>query len=351
MLQAKYFPYQLQFKKPSGTSRGILTHKNIWIIKLWDSENPSVYGLGECNPLVDLSIDDRPDFEEKLKYFLRFDFLNSTFHTQHSELLKFPSIRFAIETAKKDLLNGGKRILFDNEFSRGEKGITINGLVWMGDEKSMQEQIEEKINSGYKCIKLKIGAIDFDKELSIIRSIRKKFSSAEIEIRVDANGAFSFKDALSKLEKLALLDIHSIEQPIQQGQEKEMAYLCKNSPLPIALDEELIAHQNIEEKKQLLEYILPQYIILKPSLLGGWTASEEWISIANTNKISWWITSALESNIGLNAIAQWTFNFHPSLPQGLGTGQLYNNNFASPLKISKSQLIHNKEHFEFSIFD
>jgi O-succinylbenzoate synthase len=336
MLKAEYFPYQLQFKKPSGTSRGILTHKNIWIIKLWNAENPGVYGLGECNPLVDLSIDDRPDFEGKLK-----SICSNIENTD--DLLDFPSIRFAIETAKKDLVMGGKRILFENDFSAGKKGITINGLVWMGDESSMQKQIEEKINLGFKCIKLKIGAIDFKKELALLKKIRQNFSSSEIEIRIDANGAFSIKDALCKLEKLSAFDIHSIEQPIKQGQEKEMANLCENSPIPIALDEELIIHQNISEKNQLLEFIRPQFIILKPSLLGGWKASEEWINSANKNKIGWWITSALESNIGLNAIAQWTFQLNSKLPQGLGTGQLYINNFNSPLEIIKNELVYNSK--------
>ncbi len=334
MLKAGYFPYQLHFKKPSGTSRGILTHKKIWIIKLWHSENPDIYGLGECNPLVGLSIDDRPDFENKLKAVC--DDIE-----KNDDLLDFPSIRFALETAKKDLMNGGKRILFDNAFSRGEKGITINGLVWIGDVQSMQQQIEEKITQGFKCIKLKIGAIDFDKELMLIKSIREIFSSAEIEIRVDANGAFSVKEALFKLDKLSKLEIHSIEQPIQQGKVKEMAALCKKTPIPIALDEELIQHQNLIEKAKLLDYIRPQFIILKPSLLGGWKASEEWIEIANQNKIEWWITSALESNIGLNAIAQWTYDLKSKLPQGLGTGLLYANNFDSLLEIRKNQLFHN----------
>ena len=335
MLKAEYFPYQLQFKTPSGTSRGILTQKNIWIIKLWNSENPGVYGLGECNPLVDLSIDHRPDFEDKVK--------NVCANIEEvDDLIDFPSLRFAIETAKKDLMNGGKRILFHNDFSHGEKGITINGLVWMGDEISMRQQIEEKIKQGFKCIKLKIGAIDFDKELALIKSIRQKFSSSEIEIRVDANGAFSIKDALFKLEKLSALDIHSIEQPIRQGQEKEMAELCRNTPLAIALDEELIKHQQLSKKTELIEYIRPQFIILKPSLLGGWKASEEWINIANRNKTGWWITSALESNIGLNAIAQWTYGFHSALPQGLGTGQLYTNNFDSSLEIIGNQLFCDK---------
>ena len=329
MIKASFSPYELEFKKPSGTSRGILTHKKIWIVKMWNEENPDVYGLGECNPLVGLSIDDRDDFEEELKKICENinDFINFELH-------EFPSIRFAIETALKDLINGGKKILFDNEFSRGEKGMTINGLVWMGSKEEMSKQIEEKIEQGYKCIKLKIGAIDFETELSIIKSIRHQYSEKDIEIRVDANGAFSIEDALKKLDKLSQYKLHSIEQPIKQGQIKEMAKLCFKTPLAIALDEELIIHQRKEAKEILLSEINPQYIILKPSLLGGWKASEEWIKIADSKKIAWWITSALESNIGLNAIAQWTANLNNPMPHGLGTGELYTNNFNSDLKIS-----------------
>ena len=329
MIKASYFPYQLEFKKPSGTSRGILTHKKIWVLKMWNEQNPDVFGLGECNPLVGLSIDDRDDFEENLKNICENinDFINVELH-------EFPTIRFAIETAYKDLQNGGKRILFDNAFSRGEKGMIINGLVWMGSKEDMNEQIAEKINQGFKCIKLKIGAIDFETELSIIKSIRDQYSEKDIEIRVDANGAFSIEDVLQKLDKLSQYKLHSIEQPIKQGQIKEMATLCCKTPLAIALDEELILHQRMEAKEMLLCEINPQYIILKPSLLGGWKASEEWIKIAESKKITWWITSALESNIGLNAIAQWTANLNNPLPQGLGTGELYTNNFNSDLKIS-----------------
>jgi len=333
MIKASYFPYLLQFKKPSGTSRGILTHKKIWLIKVWEEENPTVFGIGECNPLVGLSIDDREDFEEHLKFIC-----NNINDYIKSDLLEFPSIRFAIETAIKDLENGGRRILFNNRFSKGEDGIIINGLIWMGSKDEMQKQIEEKMEQGFKCIKLKIGAIDFEQELKLLKSIRERFSAKEIEIRVDANGAFPVKEALLKLEQLSKLNIHSIEQPIKSGQISAMAELCKKSPLAIALDEELIIHQKKEEKKTLLEEINPPYIILKPSLLGGWKASEEWINTANNLNIKWWITSALESNIGLNAIAQWTYNLKPIMPQGLGTGSLYTNNFSSPLEIKDQTL-------------
>ena len=335
MIKASYFPYQLEFKKPSGTSRGILTYKKIWIVKLWNEENPEVFGLGECNPLVGLSIDDRDDFEEELKKICENinDFIDV-------ELYEFPSIRFAIETAHKDLMNGGKRILFDNEFSRGEKGIVINGLVWMGSKEDMSKQIAEKIEQGFKCIKLKIGAIDFETELALLKSIRDQYSESDIEIRVDANGAFTAHDALKKLEHLAKFKLHSIEQPIKQGQVEVMAKLCKGTPLAIALDEELIIHQRKDEKEILLKEIQPQYIILKPSLVGGWKASEEWIASAEKLNINWWITSALESNIGLNAIAQWTAELKTKTPQGLGTGGLYTNNFDSKLKIKGQILTH-----------
>jgi O-succinylbenzoate synthase len=335
MIKASYFPYQLEFKKPSGTSRGILTYKKIWIVKLWNEENPEVFGLGECNPLVGLSIDDRDDFEEELKKICENinDFIDV-------ELYEFPSIRFAIETAHKDLMNGGKRILFDNEFSRGEKGIVINGLVWMGSKEDMSKQIAEKIEQGFKCIKLKIGAIDFETELALLKSIRDQYSESDIEIRVDANGAFTAHDALKKLEHLAKFKLHSIEQPIKQGQVEVMAKLCKVTPLAIALDEELIIHQRKDEKEILLKEIQPQYIILKPSIVGGWKASEEWIASAEKLNINWWITSALESNIGLNAIAQWTAELKTKTPQGLGTGGLYTNNFDSKLKIIGQILTH-----------
>ena len=335
MIKASYFPYQLEFKKPSGTSRGILTYKKIWIVKLWNEENPEVFGLGECNPLVGLSIDDRDDFEEELKKICENinDFIDV-------ESYEFPSIRFAIETAHKDLINGGKRILFDNEFSRGEKGIVINGLVWMGSKEDMSKQIAEKIEQGFKCIKLKIGAIDFETELALLKSIRDQYSESDIEIRVDANGAFTAHDALKKLEHLAKFKLHSIEQPIKQGQVEVMAKLCKVTPLAIALDEELIIHQRKDEKEILLKEIQPQYIILKPSIVGGWKASEEWIASAEKLNINWWITSALESYIGLNAIAQWTAELKTKTPQGLGTGGLYTNNFDSKLKIIGQILTH-----------
>lgn len=336
MLKATYKKYTLHFKQPGGTSRGILTSKDSWFLFLYNDFEPEIVGIGECGLLKGLSIDDRIDYEDKI-----IEVCNNIQNFQQyldTGLKEFPSIRFGIEIALIDLKSRGSKILFQSEFTRGIDAININGLVWMGKFDFMKQQIKEKIESGFKCIKLKIGAIDFDKELELIKSIRKEFSANEIEIRVDANGAFSPEDALDKLEQLSLYDLHSIEQPIRQGQWEKMAKLCERTPLPIALDEELIGVNELQQKKELLDKIKPQYIILKPNLVGGFKASQEWIHLAEQNNIGWWITSALESNIGLNAIAQWTYSLGSNLPQGLGTGQLYTNNFKSPLQITKGKL-------------
>lgn len=336
MLKASAKKYTLNFKQPSGTSRGILTQKDSWFIFVWDESDPLIKGVGECALLKGLSIDDRPDYEKKI-----IEVCNNIQNFQQyldTGLKEFPSIRFGIEIALIDLKSRGSKILFQSEFTRGIDAININGLVWMGKFDFMKQQIKEKIESGFKCIKLKIGAIDFDKELELIKSIRNEFSKSDIEIRVDANGAFLPEEAMDKLNCLSVYDLHSIEQPIKQGQWEKMEELCERTPLPIALDEELIGINKISQKVQLLENIRPQYIILKPSLLGGFNASEEWIEMAEQNNIGWWVTSALESNIGLSAIAQWTYTLEGNMPQGLGTGQLYTNNFKSPLQIIKGKL-------------
>ena len=251
------------------------------------------------------------------------------------------SVPFGFETAFLDLENGGKRIIYKNDFSLNQKTIPINGLVWMGDKEFMNKQIKEKLKTGFSCIKMKIGAIDFNAEVELLKSIRNEFSSKEIELRVDANGAFNPKNALEKLKRLSALEIHSIEQPIKQGQIEEMADLCAKTPLPIALDEELIGVFTSEEKEKIITAINPQYIILKPSLIGGFAGSKEWIKLAEENKSGWWITSALESNIGLNAIAQFTYTLQNNLPQGLGTGGLFTNNFESPLEVKNGALQYN----------
>jgi len=335
MVKASFKKYVLRFKKPSGTSRGILTEKPSWFIFLTDDLNPGVTGIGECSPLGGLSIDSRPDFEKMLTFVCS----NIENFIHPSEIFDdYPSIGFGVETAFLDYIKGGEKILFPSAFTEGKDSISINGLIWMGNFESMRIQIIEKIESGFSCIKLKIGAFNFEDELKLLRSIRNEFSAAQIEIRVDANGAFKPEEALEKLKRLSEFQIHSIEQPIRQGQWERMAQLCKNSPIPIALDEELIGIAESDKKQKLLEEIKSQFIILKPSLLGGFKVAEEWIKLASEKSIGWWITSALESNIGLNAIAQWTYTLGNKIPQGLGTGQLYLNNFECPLNIDNGRL-------------
>ncbi|RTY94100.1 o-succinylbenzoate synthase [Flavobacterium sp. GSP27] len=337
-MKATYHKYILNFKRPSGTSRGVMTEKETWFIVL---EQDGKKGIGECGILRGLSIDDRPDYEEKLQWTC--DNIHLGKDQLWEALLEFPSIQFGVEMAFRSLENENPFFLFPSEFTNGTKSILINGLVWMGEEAFMKQQIEEKLAQGFRCIKLKIGAIDFDKELQLLRFIREHFTPEQVEIRVDANGAFDVTLALNKLIQLSEFKLHSIEQPIQKNHTDRMADLCKKAPFPIALDEELIGVFTLAEKKQLLTKIKPQYIILKPSFVGGFRGTQEWISLAEKHKIGWWITSALESNIGLNAIAQWTFLQHNAMPQGLGTGALYTNNFDCPLEVSQGQLWYKKE--------
>ncbi len=341
MLKASYKKYLLKFKHPGRTSRGILHEKETWFIFVYDDINPEIKGVGECGLFRGLSVDDRPDYEEKLNEVC--ESISGNKFWLEEGLTKFPSIKFGLETALLDLKNKGKRIIFPSEFTKGNTSIPINGLIWMGSFSLMKNQVKQKLEEGFRCIKIKIGAIDFEKEISLIKMIRREFSENDIEIRVDANGAFSPDEALEKLKRLSDHKLHSIEQPIRSGQFKEMAQLCKHSPLPIALDEELIGIFDINEKQKLLETIKPQYIILKPSLTGGFSGSEEWIRIAEENKISWWITSALESNIGLNALAQWTYTLNNPAFQGLGTGSLFTNNFNSPLILHGQNLFYDAE--------
>ncbi len=333
MLKANYHKYILDFKQASGTSRGILTQKETWFITLFQNEKK---GIGECGILRGLSSDDTPNYEQKLKWVC--DNINLGLDVLLKQLQAYPSIQFGLETAFLSLNAVDEFTLFPSSFTQGKDAIPINGLVWMGDKHFMTSQIKTKIEQGFKCIKMKIGAIDFETELELLKSIRTNFSSQDIELRVDANGAFSPSEALTKLQQLAKFDLHSIEQPIKQGQHKAMAQLCKNTPLPIALDEELIGVFKTEDKYSLLNFIKPQYIILKPSLIGGIAGSKQWIKHANNLNINWWITSALESNIGLNAIAQWTYTLQNNMPQGLGTGSLFTNNFTSPLHVKNGEL-------------
>ena len=332
-MKATFHKYNLQFKQPSGTSRGILNEKETWFIIIEDNGKS---GVGECGILRGLSCDDRPDYEQKLAWTC------ANIHLDLNELwealLELPSIQFGVEMALKSLASKTPFLLFESAFTKGTKSIDINGLVWMGNEAFMKQQIQEKIDSGFSCIKLKIGAIDFAQELQLLRFIRSNFTPSQMEIRVDANGAFDSENALDKLYQLSEFELHSIEQPIAKNNTDTMADLCKTSPIDIALDEELIGVFLLAEKEQLLLKIKPKYIILKPSFIGGFRGTLEWINLAEKHNIKWWITSALESNIGLNAIAQFTYLQQNLMPQGLGTGALYNNNFDCPLTVYKGQL-------------
>ena len=338
MLKAKYVKYILNFKRPSGTSRGVMATKETWFIII---EDYGKQGIGECGILRGLSIDDCPEYEAKLQWTCS----NIHLGLEHllNELIEYPSIQFGLEMAFKSIESSSEFLLFPSTFTKGFDHIPINGLVWMGSEAFMRQQISEKIEAGFTCIKLKIGAIDFKTELAILKSIRNEFSVADIELRVDANGAFSPKEALEKLKRLSHYQLHSIEQPIKPKQFEDMALLCEQAPFPVALDEELIGVFTNENKQNVLDTIKPQYIILKPSLIGGFKGSREWISAAEHRNIKWWVTSALESNIGLNAIAQWTFTLENKLPQGLGTGSLFTNNFDSPLTVKNGTLQYDLE--------
>ncbi|MDN4013939.1 o-succinylbenzoate synthase [Chryseobacterium gambrini] len=330
-MKAEYSRYLLEFKRPSGTSRGVLLEKETFILEI--SENGKK-GIGECAIFRGLSFDDRPDYEDKLKWLCENIQQDSEFLKE--ELKEFPSIWFGYEQAVLNLKNG-KNLYFPSEFTQGKTPIVINGLIWMGDINYMEEQIQDKLEKGFHCIKLKIG-VDWKSEHEILQKLRQKFSKDRLELRVDANGGFKKEEAKIVLQQLADLHIHSIEQPIKAGSWNDMAELCLETPTPIALDEELIGITDFNEKRKLLETIKPQYIILKPALVGGFLGSDEWISLAESMNIGWWITSALESNIGLNAIAQYTFTKKSPMPQGLGTGALFVNNFESNLDL-KGELL------------
>ncbi len=338
MFDFKSIKYSLKFNFPGGTSRGVLHTKSSWFIKLIDVESGRL-GIGECSYLEGLNPEKPTDYPEIFSSIN----VNLDLETLDECLVPYPSIRFGVEMALKDLQSGGNKILFESAFTNGIKDIPINGLIWMGDRNQMFDRIKEKMDSGFRCLKLKIGAIDFNEEISLLKYIRSNFSKSELEIRVDANGAFHADKALDKLQRLSAFHIHSIEQPIAVNQWDEMAVLCEKSPIPIALDEELIGRNSEEERRSLLAHIQAQYLILKPSLLGGFKASSSWIELAEKNNTRWWVTSALESNIGLNAIAQWVASLDTSIPQGLGTGQVFSNNFTAPLQIKNAALHYNQD--------
>ena len=324
----------LHFKQPAGTSRGVYTERKSWFVHLSDGDRT---GIGECAPLPDLSCDVRPNYVEVLRQFC--DDVERTGNIDYEAMRDYPSMLFGLETAILNMRNGER--LFDTPFTRGEEGIPINGLVWMGNYDEMLQRMEQKLEQGFRCVKLKIGAIDFEQELDLIKRIRSRFSFHEVELRLDANGALPYDEALYKLELLSQYNIHSIEQPIRQGQWAYMAELCRESPLAIALDEELIGVNDPEMKRHMLNIIKPRYIILKPSLHGGMMGCREWIQTVKEYGIGSWITSALESNVGLNAIAQFCSSVYGNaitMPQGLGTGQLFTDNIPMPLEIRCDKL-------------
>lgn len=330
---ARFVKHTLQFKRPSGTSRGVLTEKPVWYIIIETADGKT--GIGECSPIWDLSVEKEAGYEDKVaevcERIAQYPFWLD------SMLTDYPSIRFGLEMAVLDAHQGGRRVLYKTPFTEGADSITINGLIWMGSKEYMLEQIAQKLELGFRCVKMKIGAIEFEKELEVLKHIRQQYEPEQIELRVDANGAFPVDEAMDKLQRLSELQLHSIEQPIKAGNWEAMRHLCEETPLPIALDEELIGVP-ADERRRLLEVIEPQYIILKPSLLGGISVCEHWIELADELGVGWWVTSALESNVGLNAIAQWTYTLANPMPQGLGTGQLYTNNIKSPLHLKGEEL-------------
>ncbi|MBH45697.1 MAG: o-succinylbenzoate synthase [Flavobacteriaceae bacterium] len=338
-MKAHYKRYMMKFKVPGGTSRGVLTEKETWFLFLESGEK---IGVGECGLFRGLSHDDSPDFEIYLRTFC--DRINQKDEIDKTFLKSFPSIQIGYEMASLSLKSEDSFTIFPSAFTGGKETIPINGLIWMGDKHHMNSQIQEKIGQGFDCLKLKIGVLHFEEELTLIKDIRTIYGADQLMIRVDANGAFKPSEALSRLKSLANLDIHSIEQPIAAGNHEALYELCERTPLPIALDEELIGVVEKKKKADLLDNIAPQYLILKPSLLGGFKACEEWISLAEERSIDWWVTSALESNIGLNAIAQWTFSLNFNGHQGLGTGGLFTNNFNCPLEVRKGHLTFNTNH-------
>lgn len=333
MLVARYAPYRLEFKRPAGTSRGVLRHKETYFIQIFDDARPDMFGLGECAIFRGLGADDIPDYETRLARFC-----HAFSHGEPYDLSDLSSVRFGIETALADYHNGCSHVPYPSEWTDGLTAIITNGLVWMNPYEIMLAEAQSKAAAGFSCIKFKIGAIDFDREIEMIDRLRCQYAPERLQIRVDANGAFGADDVMDRLRRLAPLDIHSIEQPVRARQPELMSFVCANSPIPVALDEELIGISSARQMHQMLATLRPQYIVLKPSLCGGFSGATQWIDAANRLGIGHWITSALESNVGLNAIAQWTAARHPHMAQGLGTGALYTNNIPSPLLLRSENL-------------
>ena len=336
MIRASYIAHNLNFKRPAGTSRGVLLQKSCWYVVLTNEKD--VKGLGEVSFIPGLSVEDPHEIEIQLDHVCKL--ISRGELDPSTRLPNLPGVGFALETAWLDMNQGGNRLLYPSDFTHGLEGIPTNGLIWMGDPLQMKQQIRDKLDLGFRVLKMKVGALDLDAEIEILRGIRAQYKAAELEIRLDANGAWSFEQAPEILQRFAEFGIHSIEQPISPGQAGEMAELCASGLIPIALDEELIGISTTGKRAGLLDQINPAYVILKPGLLGGFTEAEDWISLAEKRGIGWWITSALESSVGLNAIAQWTFSQDVTIPQGLGLGSLYTNNLPSPLEMERDSLWH-----------
>ena len=341
MIKARISSREFQFLRPATTSRGTILHKKVNFIILYHTDDPSIAGIGECSLFPGLSFDDNKGFEARLKQTV--DRINEGEYGSDAGLVDWPSINFAIETAWKDIRVMGSKVLYPSGFTEGKDAIGINGLIWMGTREEVIRQIRQKIEEGFSCLKMKIGAMKFDDEMEILGMLRKDFPADELEIRVDANGAFKPRQALELIKMLADFDLHSIEQPIPAGHLETMASLSESSPIPIALDEELIGRHLTADRRKVLDIIKPQYLVLKPGLLGGIASCAEWIRLARERNIKWWITSALETNIGLNVIAQWTFTLQNPLTQGLSTGSLYSGNITSPLYMYGERLYYDPD--------
>ncbi len=335
MLQAEYCSYRLDLRFEARTSRTSMHHKDTYFVKIYDDAEPEVYGIGECALFRGLSADDCSDYELRLEGVCR-----NIVSLTDPEDIGMSSIAFGVETAMQDLRNGGRRLIYPGAWADGRSEIVINGLVWMGSAEQMMSRLSRKLEDGFRCVKIKIGGIDFEKELQLLDYVRSAWPADKVDLRLDANGAFSPRDALRRLDRLARYDIHSIEQPVMPGQLQAMHDICRESPIPVALDEELIGTRRYDGQARLLDAVMPQYLILKPSLCGGFQASNRWIALARQREIGWWATSAMESDIGLNAIAQWVSGFDPQLPQGLGTGALYENNIVSPVHLVGDRLVY-----------
>ncbi len=337
---ASYQAYTLRFKKPAGTSRGALHTKETFFLKLADPDDPTCFGLGECAPLTGLSVDGGAGFEDKLAEVCQQ--LNEGLSPVDLDLAGYPALAFGLEMALLDWFGGGQRRLFAASFFTGDQAIPTHGLIWMGDRADMLGQVRRKVEQGFTCIKMKIGTLEFAEECALLTDIRREFSADKIELRLDANGAFTLENVLVRLQRLAEFEIAALEQPLKPGQWEAMAALCADSPIPLALDEELIDISTSTEKYTLLQTIRPHYLVLKPSLIGGFQSAEEWITLAEHAGVGWWVNSMLESNVGLNALCQWVSTLKPTLTQAMGTGQLFENNIPSPLQLKGTTLIYDQ---------